>query len=732
MTNERAAMPAEAAARARMRRVSLALVLGGVLSTVAPRAARAWNPLKSAARSAATGAVEAIQPVLAATIDHTFASGHELVADVDRTLDRSVDHVQTLAGVVLTQADDKLAARVSQIDGTLEKRILQVEHAAGGVVRELNEGIKKDLAQADEILASRIHQVDGVVHGALTQADAILAERIDQLDEVVGRRLGNVDVIATKQRLAIEQTLLRVAVLIGLVVFVVIVLVRLWRRYGEVTDHLADDQPARRWLITRALAASLGLQVGAAAVAAGVLFVLYQRLPMGAALQAQELVAQHQRALEESLATFEFARVRFHASQLEVLMSEDGRTYRAMAAKGELMRDVLARPTLLSSASGISSVMERVQAVERLLGDRGDADLLVVKALVTWRVGQSRRDEHEAASLCARALRLRPQGFALAPLARAYVQDFLNAPYFDAETPLGQDAESSDDLRAVLTAVEVEDTGSPLATTVALDELMRTLDRASSQAYVEMLQAHAAALRAGGAAAGDEARRLRTAKARQVVAAWDAFDRAVEGVPGLAGTAAVLAVFRLNDAPYSRAKWFALQPDTADVAPLLGSGDRRLPPELRVRLAPPRIAWSARYGSLLGRTRDLLEFQESARWKRLERETQAFDRALVALLVAGPGADQPQLSRRAALEAARLGLYVDGPSGGARVPYAVVLVGDLDAARAAASGVARAELDGVADALALRAPTLALPAVAAAPPPASKRTTAMRSHARPI
>jgi hypothetical protein len=656
----------------RARRLAPATIALVLLAWAGPAAA--WNPLKSAGKELGSGAVEAIQPALAATIDHTFASGHELVADVDRRLGAEVDRAGSLAGKVLANADKDVQARIAQVDASLEQRIVQIDRAASGVVRDLDGRIKQDIDRVDDALRKRVHQIDGVLQGALADADEILERRIDQLDEAVGKRLGNVDVIATKQRLAIEETLLRVAVLVGLVAFVVIVLVRLWRRYGEIVEEAArvdNRRPAGKELAA-GLVSSLGLQLGAALAAAGILLVLYRQLPLGATQKAKELVTRHEKELEASLATFEFARVRYHASQLELLLPAESQRYRALAAKGDLMRDVLARPTLLSNASGISAVVERVMAVERLLGGMPDADVLTVKALVLWQVGQSRVDQHEAASLCARALRLRQRGFALAPLARSMIEDFLAAPYFADGGGVGRDAESAEGLRTVLASVVIDGRTFPLAPTIALRALVAALDRASSDAYVEMLDAQAVLRRAGsGRTAAEAARRRRNEAAQRVVAAWDAFDRAVDAVPGLAGTAAVLGLFQLNDVYYTRAKWFTVNREANELAPLLTAISD---PVVRAWLAPPRVGWARRYGGILGRTRGLLQFQEAERWRRLEREVEAFDRAVLALRTGEAGPDVVALRRTAALRAARLGLYVDVPGAGRRA-YAERLLG---------------------------------------------------------
>ena len=322
------------------------------------------------------------------------------------------------------------------------------------------------------------------------------------------------------------------------------------------------------------------------------------------------------------------------------------------------MRDVLARPTLLSNASGISSVVQRVMAVERLLGATPDADVLTVKALVLWQVGQSRIDQHEAASLCARALRLRQRGFALAPLARSMIEDFLAVPYFADGGGVGRDAESAEGLRTVLASVVVDGRSFPLAPTIALRDLVRVLDRTASNDYVEMLDAQAALRRAGNArAAAETARRRRNEAAQRVVAAWDALDRAVDTVAGLGGTPAVLALFQLNDVYYTRAKWFTVNREANELAPLLTAISD---PVVRAWLAPPRVGWARRYGGILGRTRGLLQFQEAERWRRLEKEVEAFDRAVLALRAGEaaperPGVDAggPAADRGAAGRAAR-------------------------------------------------------------------------------
>src|SRR6202044_3610036 len=94
--------------------------------------------------------------------------------------------------------------------------------------------------------------------------------------------------------------------------------------------------------------------------------------------------------------------------------------------------------------------------------------------------GASRVQEQRAASLAARALELSPRGFALSPVARAYVETFLASPYAPEDPEVGRDAATLDELAASLTAGPPDAASSPFAPVAALARLMRDLDRASS------------------------------------------------------------------------------------------------------------------------------------------------------------------------------------------------------------------------------------------------------------
>jgi hypothetical protein len=735
-----------------------AIVIGVCLACWPARA----GVFKNIGRDVGAGAVEKIQPVLTATLAQAEASATRLE-----------DHARTVADALLKDVNQKGKERLDQVGNILEARLLQAQvevkditdHALSGVkqladdeltkakdaaqetakvvIKDLQAAAKETLQTANKAIKEGVADVARAVNDAIEKADHTLAERIAQVDEVVGRRLGNVDVIASKQRVAIEETALRLAVLIGLVVFTVFVLRKLYARYskliaeatggeasggrrhardrngaagsaGELAPSWGPRGGARTLMLVRGLGVPLIGNLIVAALGAGVLIVLYDRLPLGARSEAIALVTVHRNGFTDSLKRFDFARARFHASQLEYLAPDDPTAHGALITKAELLRDVIERPTLFGTDAGIASLWKRLDENRRLMMPQIDPDLLVVEAMLLWETGESRREELRAASLCARALRLRmgASGFALSSLARAYIETFLDAPFTDEKVGLGRDSYALDDLRAVLEYAPTPDSDHPLATRIRIARLMRTLDGASSTAYADMVQAHArmiAALRRGATAEVETARQQRFDAANAVVKAWQELDAKLAEDPVLARDPSVLLVFRLNDAQFARAQWFRGQRKTNELAPLIvatpdqlddqptgkpagkpaarstarlaksedqpaSKQDNAIAPRVatakeRLAMAAPRLVWARRYQALIeGPARALFELQEANRFAALEAAAYGFERAMIEACVA-PAASttaatcqaDPDAIARAAQAAAALGLYVSDP-----------------------------------------------------------------------
>ncbi len=694
-----------------------------VVLLLIPKPTSAWNPLADLGHffGSIIGAPfgGAIEAAVTPTIQGVEGSGHRLIQDLDERLGKTttvlMDRANAVVAARVDQVDDKLAARIlqvqvtgdelvdrslGQIDEISRKRILQATQAGHSLIRELQADVRKDLAQVDEMLKRRSDQLEEIVSRSVAQVDQVVADRIDQADEALGRRIGNVDVVLTKQALNVEGALVRIGALLGTVGLLVFLFWRAWVEITTALDAALGLETNRYRHVFGRVALRFGLQVLLALAAGGGLYLLSHRLTLGPRQRQQELLAIHDKALQSSLAALNFTRVRYHASQLELLDQDEkvARNHHGIALKSELLRAALTRPTLLRTLDGVRALVRAVNEAEATL-DEPDPDVQTIKAYILWQVGATRDAEYRSAALCMEALKMpapdRPGRFLLRPLARHYLALFLENPSPAARAQQGEPAPSIDELRATLATVpSAQADFPPLEHVFSYDRLAEELDRSSTNAYVAMVEAHADFLASRGALSGKPlpapgspesklapeqvaavgARARRAQHAREVINAWRRFDEGLQGNEWLAGNPSVLAAFELNDAVLTQALWFDLQPDTSELPPLLGSGSNaKVSPELRAQIAPLRVAWARRYSAMMGSNlRDVLAFQEAQRFASYEREAADFANSAVGFLVARRTApNNPELqakAERAALSAARLGLYTG--VAGQRAPYA--------------------------------------------------------------
>jgi len=603
---------------------------------------------------------------------------------VDDTVNRLDHSLEARILQIKTSADDSVDRALGQVDTTLKRNLARLEGVGTRLISDTGKELRRSLDHADELLRRRTIDLERVGNDLLNHADELLEARLAQLDEVATRQLGNVDVIATKQRIALERSAIQVLVIGGIIVFVVFVLKRMYDAYAQLQKRsaLAGVRGAERTaLLARNLGATLPGPLLAGLAGVLLLVALQRWLPLGAVHEARDLVQLHLGELEASAARFDYAAARFHASHILYLDPAGAPAALARAEKVGLLRDVAYRPTLLATESGVLAFERRLQAVESGLGPLPDADVLVMHALLRWRTGATRADEHVAASLAARALRLAPRGFALAPLARSCVAAFLATPYVPDQPALGRDSAGLDQLRDTLAATPVDPPASPLAPALELADMMRELEHTTSVHYVAMVTAHARAVarRRVGAAHDTSLAQLlaeRQQHAQAISDAWTAFDHRLQSASALAGRPA-LEIFHLNDALLTRARWVLAQPETL-------STNQRLeeiaatPDSLQLRLdvAPARVAWARRYAALFaGPLKAVVEFEETERFRSWERWCLEFEQASIALEQARTAEAELDARWRVVVASSALALYVDSAQG--PVAYAATVGGEL-------------------------------------------------------
>lgn len=683
--------------------------------------ASGWNPIaavkKWVGKKVKAGAASLAEAASAPVARNLEASGKKLLDDAERAIARRLDQAETVTTRVIAETDRTVAANLERVDRSLEARIVQAKLVAdelignafdradrlvgrldavarrriaqvgavgGGLIEKADKAATELLRKADAVLARRLEHVRSIIHTAIQEADAVAAARIQQLDEVAARRLGTLDVIATKQSLALEATVLRVAALVGLVAFLAFVL---WRLFAEVSTAWAigKTEPTRGAKVVKTAKVSVPrILVQAALAGAGALgmYMLADYLPRGASERAAQQIDQHRKALDEAIDEMSFAMVRYELAQLEVLRPSDIKAARLVGRKAELLERVFVRSATLESQQGVQWVLREAMTLSEAQGHR-DPDLLAVQAYAIWQTATTREDEFQAAALCAYALEMKTHmKFHLGPLAHNYLTAFLHDPYVPVQNDVTADDVAA--LRRIHDGLPAPAEDPRFQHVIELDRLLAALDRDSTAAYFEMLAAHAEVrdTAKSDVAALTAARGKRTEAAQRVIAAWARFDAALESSPWLADDPSALVVFTLNDVVLSQALYFEADPTAADLPGrfLADDGARLASDAMRIKTAPIRVAWGRRYAELLGpNAQEVLAFEETQRFQRYEEQTRRFADAYVEFLRGTrPGkpaaADLALRAERAITAAADLAFYRD--RGGVRVLEAAALVED--------------------------------------------------------
>lgn len=648
-----------------------------VVLVPSPQPVQAWNPFKSAVKlvkkagSVVGGVVGApfggfLDSATSPTIRNAEASAHRIVADFD---ERSRERIK--------QMDSVLKTNIKDLNASLEQRIAQADKA-----------VKENIEKFDKVMKENVDRVSEVLAGSVADVDQMLSQRIDDLDRVTETRIGNLDVVATKATLTLEASLMRV---VGIACVVVFAAFAAWRIYQEIVA--AGGRSAGFRAIVMHSWKPLAVQLPVAIVALFVLYAVTMWFPGNAAQRSREFLATYRVALDNHIKVFDLTRARYMAAQLQAIDPTDPDT-RALAIKVDLMRDVLTRPTLLKSVGGLNDVIQRLQLASHYKAD--DPDVLTLQGYVSWQVGAERQDEYDAACLCARALEVASaQGaFALQPLARNYLEAFLQDPKSPAGTTTpGIPVYTIAQLQALRNASPAnagrEDSFGPLAHIIVYNELVRRLDKTVSAAYITMIEEHAkfklindpfaklkkeeqdsAAMKTTKDAIA-AARAARARAAKEVVVAWDNFKEKLQADAWLIGTSAPLASFMLNDAVYSRAKWFQINDGQAvDIAdPSLAKG-------VLASTAPPRVELSKLYTTTLSaESQALVNYEEAKRFEEFFKDAYDFETAVIDFKIHDPKLDQTgykEKAIKAAIAAAKLGLYVNDES------YAASLLKEIE------------------------------------------------------
>jgi hypothetical protein len=464
------------------------------------------------------------------------------------------------------------------------------EQAGGRLIDQADQKFAARLTQAGDIAAAQIQSVNQVLTSAISSVDSDISKQLAAADEVLEKRLGNVDTIAVKSALTIENVVARLIFLGCIMIFSACVVWRLYvldlPAWTAQRDHSFTDWLKKNWW-------QLTWQVGGAAVALLTLCGLFWITgPHG---DVSKLGSQHDQAYRAAMKALDFRQARYHAAQLKILDASN-QSYLRYEMKANLLQDVLMRPALYQTLSGLRELSFRMSQAQSYLGD--DPDVRVVGAFVAWNSGGTRAHQYVAAVLCGDALsrhskdeELRGE-FVLRPLAIEYLRDYLLNPIPDDLTQallpratnnaagsvtfaVGQSAPSrvrlqypriaelysilenadNSSKKGVIGDSRMADVGGPMSHIIKFDQAMRSLYRKEIPAYLKMVEADRQ-FSNPSFADKNEIAATRQSAAREIASAWQSFDQALLADTDLADSVATIRSLTLNDSFLTKADAF--------------------------------------------------------------------------------------------------------------------------------------------------------------------------------
>lgn len=576
-----------------------------------------------------------------------------------------------------------------------------IEAMSAPTVQAFEQAGGRLIDQADQKFAARLTQVNDIATGVLTATinslDADISKQLSAADEIIEKRLGNVDTIAAKSALTIENIMARLILLGCIMVFTACAVWRLYvlgfPSWAAQRDHSLKDWVKKNWW-------QLTWQVGGVGVALLILSGLFWITgPYG---DVTKLTSQHDQAYRAAMRALDFRQARYHAAQLKILDASN-QNYLGYEMKANLLQDVLMRPALYQTLSGLRELSFRMSQAQLYLGD--DPDIRVVGAFVAWNSGGTKAHQYISAVLCADALSNHPKSqevngeFVLRPLAIEYLKDYLLNPLPDELTKVLLPSATAEQSKLVTltvgpskpnrvrvqypTTTQLYETlagaekdgalpesgptadirmakvGGPMSHIVKFDQILRALYRQEIPAYLRMIEAD----RKFNDSAFTDKNPLSAARqsaAREIASAWQSFDRTLATDTDLADSVATIRSMTMNDSFLTKADAFTAYTDAEKASKVAyGSTDHKTFVDAYIQT---HIVADTKDGT--DKLQKYVSNQKTQLSTNNEKDLNDFSAAMIEANKIGSG--QPAAAdfikaKTAALLAAKLGLFTCGP-----------------------------------------------------------------------
>lgn len=653
--------------------LALATILLGInASTVSSRDFKLPNLPKVSNNpiATATGVIGSIiNSITGPSMEHAGDIGHELIADVDGRLGQRLN--ETMAGADnisqkrMAQVDDSLERRIVQVDGVIDKTIGRAELAVSRqlssvdiIVKNnlvlINDAVKAQISTLDSYIESYLNTIQTIITNSLNSVDEITTNKIDQIDQSIENRIIGAEIAATRTTLTAEDAVARIVRGVASVVLLTAIIFLIARTGWNTLQNAATTEGNKRphplgdlkrvclpsilWLVIAGVAGIVTIQVAS---------------PLFVPSSKSEIVRRARACEEAYLIAMRQLDLRRANSLVQQLVAFDPPSvrYQALGIKQSLYKEVFALARNKSTPLGMEFLKTQLASYREFLSSNNlyDPDANVIDAFLTWHGNVRQIDAYRAAQLCAASLHAeigrnqtdlthsastsnKPlptvnEGtnhvwvtpLLLQDLAHTYLEIYLATPLppdATKKTNAGRSEYSHDVLRTLLaTTAESSFSNGSINGLTYIGLYNRSIINVHSvlQDYLAMLEAHALIMSNSSSDSVDtKAQTERAEYADRIVKKWESFDDNLRREPLLYHTAAELKVFQLNDALYTRARWFqSYREKNGNLTTLFDSYGgpsnqvHPVPPTIaesftasanqRGLLCPPRVIWDQRY-----------------------------------------------------------------------------------------------------------------------------------------
>ena len=588
--------------------------------------------------------------------------GQNLIREFNARMDDRIVQFDSLIGDRIDTLNIYMETRLVQFDGIIKDNITYTDNLVGKRIKDVDNAIGKNLLILDNIVKTSINDFDEV-----------LVERLDQFDEVVNKNFGLLDAGAIRFNYLFENAIIRVLIIGTFLFFVGYILLMLNRNgyFVKWTNKNAD----RKSLLLE-FSRKFILPAGGVALILFLLSLVIHNIPGGPKHKIRQLVQAHEDQYDISLRSFDLKALANHAAHLAFL-EPSNKKYKSNLLKAEIVRELFTRPTLVKNPLLLRTLMNKIYSAENYLNTI-DPDLETIKSYIVWHHFEGSQKNYYSACLAASALKT-GKNFPLKELAVNYLRNYVEKPLVieNPEPVEGVILYDVNDLKSTLDAnINALDDPELISMRYVFDfnEMILSLSSNVDSLYINILNLNSLIRNEKDQNIQRKLIENRQISAKEIIKEWDLFRRKLENNEFVKGSSALVSLFDLNDAIYTRAQFYQAQINSE-----IPKGLSSINHSSRPVFYPPRVEFSRKYLNDFNKVgRFIMEENEFSRYINYEKKLIDLEKLfLIYNEDDSQRSDQDtyDITIRVAELASEVGLYTQGKDN-LKIPFFIKLYND--------------------------------------------------------